>query len=92
MRTKCWDHMRKNHVRTYRPSTREVVLFRVIFNEFVLAFEVINTIVMNSKYNNIDLYISPFIHVYDICVAQNSRGHFAVANIVVQSIVFVNTN
>ena len=66
----------QNHVQTYVPSTIYIILFRIIFNEFVLALEVINTIVMNSKYNNIGLYISPFLCVYDICVAQISRGHF----------------
>ena len=52
------------------------MLFRVIFNEFVLALEVIHTIVMNSKYDKTGLYIILFLHVYDICVAQSSRGHF----------------
>ena len=52
------------------------LLFRVILNEFGLALEVISTIVMNYKYNKIGLYIIPFLHVYDICVAQISRGHF----------------
>ena len=49
----------------YGSSTRYVVLFRVIFIEFVLALEVINTIVMNSKYNKISIYISLFLHVYE---------------------------
>ena len=66
----------KHYVRTYGPLTRYAVLFRVIFNEFLLALEVINTIVMNSKYNKIGICISPFLRVYDICVAQSSRVHF----------------
>ena len=66
----------QNYVQMYGPSTRYLVLFRIIFNEFVLALVVINTILMNSKYKNIGLYISPFLHVYDICVAQSSCGNF----------------
>ena len=53
---------------------------------------VINTIVMNSKYSNIVLYISPILHVIDVRVAQSSRGHFGVANVVVVAIIFGYTN
>ena len=75
MKTKWWAHTRTK-LRMHGPSTRYVVLFRIIFNEFVLTMVVINTSSMSSKYNNIGIYISPCLHVIDASVVKSNRGHF----------------
>ena len=77
---------------TYGPSTRYAMLFWFIFNEFVLALEVINTIVMNSKYSKKLFSLVSLFMCMIYVLRKEFTASFGVANVVVQAIVFINKN